>query len=190
MRKIIFLIALLIFSSYLKAQNYALQDNAKTRNCYKRNFNYNKKFKRKESKCSEIVSKVKIDSITEQRNIVNFKKYQDKLKKLGFNIEVNGVLDNKTINAHNIYLKYLSKMKTKKKCYFFFNNNNNNNNNNNKENSLHRIDCELLKACKIKNKIKIIQLELKKFVVCAPRHALTSVTLSKTRHLQNINFCK
>ena len=46
---------------------------------------------------------------------MKMKKYQEKLKSLGYEIDITGIIDNKTINAHHKYLKKKKKENKRKR---------------------------------------------------------------------------
>lgn len=90
----------------VNAQNYDIPPNPKPGKCYKRCFEYDKKFKWLEIDCSELKkAKTKNDLIAEEKNKLKLMKYQEKLKNLGYDVNINGLLDNKTIKAHHKFLK-------------------------------------------------------------------------------------
>ena len=107
------------FTFQLKAQNYDLPPNPKEGKCYERCFDYGKKFEWKEVDCEKIKEerkkeKTKDELIKIKQNKLVMEKYQEKLKKLGYEIGITGVPDNKTIIAHHKYL-IKKKKETKRK---------------------------------------------------------------------------
>ena len=56
--------------------------------------------------------KSKVDLVETEKKRLKLKKYQEKLKSLGYSVNTTGILDNKTIIAHH---KYLKKKKRKKR---------------------------------------------------------------------------
>lgn len=120
MKKIILLILLIIFSSLLTAQNYNLPRNRKTGKCYERHFYYDKKFEWKEVDCEKL--KAKREKETAQYRLIRcglqrirMKKYQKRLKSLGYEVDITGCIDNNTIIAHHKYLKKKKKENRRKK---------------------------------------------------------------------------
>lgn len=116
MKNIILLTLIFTFTAQLNAQNYDLPPNPKAGKCYERCFEYETKFEWKEVDCEKIKKKTtkektKEELIKTEQNKLKMKKYQEKLKKLGHEVDINGVADNKTIIAHH---KYLKKRKRKK----------------------------------------------------------------------------
>lgn len=116
MRNIILLTIILAFTSQLKAQNYDLPPNPKAGKCYERCFDYEKKFKWKEVDCDKIKAernreKTKEELLKIEQYKLKMEKYQAKLKELGYDVDLNGIADNKTIIAHHKYLKKKKKMK-------------------------------------------------------------------------------
>ena len=120
MRNIILLTIILTFTSQLKAQNYDLPPNPKAGKCYERCFDYEKKFEWKEVDCEKIKAernkeKTKEELIKGEQEKVKMEKYQEKLKTLGYEIDITGIADNKTIIAHHKYLKKKKKEDKRKR---------------------------------------------------------------------------
>ncbi|WP_298553837.1 hypothetical protein [uncultured Algibacter sp.] len=120
MKNIILLILLLTFTSQLKAQNYDLPPNSKAGKCYERCFDYEKRFEWKEVDCAKFKAEKNREKTQEQ--LIKFKqqkirmvKYQEKLKTLGYEIDITGIADNKTIIAHHKYLKKKKKEEKRKR---------------------------------------------------------------------------
>ena len=81
-------------------------------------FDFETKFEWIEVDCSELENVSKKDLTNEQvllreQEKIKLLKYQKKLKSLGYVVEVTGILDDKTIKAHNHYLK--KKIKVEKR---------------------------------------------------------------------------
>ena len=120
MRNIILLTIILTFTSQLKAQNYDLPPNPKAGKCYERCFDYEKKFEWKEVDCEKTKAernkeKTKEELIKIEQNKLKMRKYQEKLSKLGYEVDINGIPDNKTIVAHHKYLKKKKKEEKRKR---------------------------------------------------------------------------
>lgn len=107
------------FTTILNAQNYDLPKNPKPGKCYERCFRYDKKFKWKEVDCAKIkdLNKTKTETQLKQaaEKKAKMKTYQKHLITLGYDLEVTGLPDNKTIIAHHKYLKQQRRAKRKKK---------------------------------------------------------------------------
>lgn len=81
--------------------------------CYEKIFDYEAQIKWVEISCDSIKKsrpdrffKIKGEEATNiVRSIIKFKKYQEKLIKFGYDLEVTGRMDEKTIDAHNDYLE-------------------------------------------------------------------------------------
>ncbi len=109
-------VILLSFSIPIKAQNIGIPPNAKPGVCYKLCFYGDKPFQWEETNCNKSNSRNKEKSeedILCQEKIQEIREHQKKLKKLGFNVDVNGMIDDKTIFAHNKYLKQIKKAEKK-----------------------------------------------------------------------------
>ncbi len=117
MKKQVFLIVIFFaFFTQIKAQNYDLPPNPKPGKCYEKCFDYNKEFKWKEVDCEKLKAKknrkkTKAELLKYHRQKIKLQKYQEKLKSLGYNVEITGVIDNKTIIAHHLFLKRKKKQK-------------------------------------------------------------------------------
>jgi len=119
MKDTLYIIFTLFCAINLNAQNYDFPPNAQPGKCYERCFEYDKKFTWKEINCDTIAlraekSKTKEDIIKARQAKIKLTKYQEKLKDLGFKVEVTGKLNNQTIKAHHKYLKRQKKKKRKK----------------------------------------------------------------------------
>ena len=120
MKNIILLTIILTFTSQLNAQNYDLPPNPKAGKCYERCFDYEKKFEWKEVDCEKIKAernkeKTKEELIRIEQNKLRMEKYQEKLKEFGYEVDINGIADNKTIIAHHKYLKKKKKEEKQKR---------------------------------------------------------------------------
>jgi len=106
MKNLILLAIILFFASQLKAQNYGLPSNPDPSKCYVVHFDYEKKFEWTEIDCEKLKNKkTQEDTICCEQQQIKMKKYQEKLKTLGYKIDITGFADNKTIIAHHKYLK-------------------------------------------------------------------------------------
>lgn len=99
-----------------KAQNYDFPPNPKPGKCYEKCFDYNKRFRWKEVSCEKLENeknrkKTKAELIKCHRQKIKLQKYQEKLKSLGYDVNITGVIDNKTIIAHHLFLKRKKKQK-------------------------------------------------------------------------------
>ena len=117
---IIFLILIATLASPLKAQNYELPPHPKPGKCYERCFEYDKKIEWKEVDCEKFLSrkhkkKTKEELLKIEQAKLKLKAYQEKLKKLGYKVDITGTLDNKTIVAHHKYLKKKKREKRRKR---------------------------------------------------------------------------
>lgn len=108
-----------MFSFQLKAQNYDLPPNPEAGKCYERCFDYDKRFEWKEIDCEKEKSKqkaiTKAELIKCERQKIKMTKYQEKLKRLGYDVDITGVADNKTIIAHHKFLKKKKRQERKKR---------------------------------------------------------------------------
>ena len=81
----------------------------KTEKCRVGSFDYSEKFAWKEIDCSKVqgkkVDKTKEQLIKKEQDRLKMLAYQEKLKGLGYDVEISGILNEKTIKAHNKYLK-------------------------------------------------------------------------------------
>ena len=109
MKKLILIILVGLFSCQMKAQNYDFPPNPEPDKCYERCFDYNKRFEWKEVDCEKVKNeqhtKTKEELIACERKKIKMTKYQEKLKALGYDVDITGIADNKTIIAHHKYLK-------------------------------------------------------------------------------------
>ncbi|WP_298762012.1 hypothetical protein [uncultured Psychroserpens sp.] len=115
----IFLVTLLTFTSQLNAQNYDFPKNPKPGKCYEQCFDYDKKFEWKEVDCDKLATqkneKTNEELIKCEQEKIKMEKYQEKLKTLGYDIDITGCVDNKTIIAHHKYLKQRKKDERRKR---------------------------------------------------------------------------
>ncbi|WP_298348089.1 hypothetical protein [uncultured Dokdonia sp.] len=117
----IFLTVFILFcGASLHSQNYDFPPNAQPGKCYERCFEYDKKFTWKEISCDTLAlraekSKTKEDIIKARQAKIKLTKYQEKLKDLGYKVQITGKLNNQTIKAHHKYLKRQKKKKRKKR---------------------------------------------------------------------------
>lgn len=116
---VLFVLLNLVVTTNLKAQNANFPSNVKTGKCYTRDFDYNKEVEWKEVDCSK--KNDDQNNLTSKQYAVLYKKkikmtkYQEKLVSLGYEVTVNGILDNATIAAHHKYLKFKAKQERKNK---------------------------------------------------------------------------
>lgn len=119
MKYCVLLITVLTFTMQVNAQNYNLPPNPKAGKCYERCFDYNKKFEWKIVECSKVngqkTEKTAVELLEIQQEISKMKTYQEKLKSLGYKLDITGVADNKTIIAHHKYLRKKKKADKKLK---------------------------------------------------------------------------
>ena len=120
MRNFIFLIITLAFTLQLKAQNYKIPPNPKAGKCYKKCFYYEKEVEWEELDCESYKAELKKEKTPEElkksaEEIIKMKKYQEKLITLGYDLNISGIADNKTISAHHKYLKKKRKEDKRKK---------------------------------------------------------------------------
>ena len=118
MKGTLYIIFTLFCALNLNAQNYDFPLNAESGKCYERCFEYDKKFTWKEINCDTLAmraqkSKTKEAIIKARQAKIKLTKYQEKLKDLGYKIEITGKLNNQTIRAHHKYLKRQKKKKRK-----------------------------------------------------------------------------
>ena len=117
MRNILLLIIVLTFTFQLKAQNYDLPRNPRAGKCYERKFNLDEKYEWKEVVCEKIKKRnnfipTEEDKIEAKERCNKIKKYQTELKNAGYEVIVNGRLDDMTITSHHKYLKQRKSLKT------------------------------------------------------------------------------
>jgi len=120
MKNIILLTILVLFTYQLKAQNYGFPRNPKEGKCYVKCFDYEKKFKWEEVDCEKLQKdqskeKTEAELLKFEQKKLKMSAYQEKLKKLGYEVEVTGFADNKTIIAHHKYLKKRKKEERRKR---------------------------------------------------------------------------
>ena len=118
MQKCLFFIVFMCLSASVMGQNYDLPPNAKAGKCYEKCFEYDKKLTWKEVDCNMIAKKKKQNEseiIETQKAKIKLRKYQEKLLVLGFDVNVNGILDKNTIDSHHEYLKKKQKAERKEK---------------------------------------------------------------------------
>ncbi|MGR7813776.1 hypothetical protein [Lacinutrix undariae] len=119
MKNIILLTILLTFTSQVKAQNYDLPPDPKKGKCYEKCFYYEKEIEWKEIDCNKIKKqnpeKTEEELMKYEQTKIKMEKYQEKLKALGYKIDITGIVDNKTILAHHKYLKKKKKAERKKR---------------------------------------------------------------------------
>lgn len=116
-----FFLAVISFTfSGVNAQNISLPSNFKQGKCYERCFYYDKPVEWKEVECNKS-EKNKLPGTNvftvkktgkEQEKFIS---YQKQLINLGYNLDANGYLDEKTIKAHHKYLKFKAKQAKKAK---------------------------------------------------------------------------
>lgn len=104
----------MLLPSFIVAQISDLPKKPKPGKCYFRcspqDFNYsvpvNKNKLWTEIECSEVSTRTKNN---DKAKDLSFYEYQNLLKDTGFDVEISGIVDLKTVNAHNKYLKILKK---------------------------------------------------------------------------------
>ncbi|WP_298417920.1 hypothetical protein [uncultured Kordia sp.] len=115
--KNVLIIALLLIGASIsvQAQNFDVPPNPEAGKCYERCFDYDKKIEWKEIDCSKVkeqnikMTAAQLAKFEEKKQ--KMEQYQEKLKALGYNVEVTGIADNKTIIAHHKYLQQRKKKK-------------------------------------------------------------------------------
>lgn len=107
------------FATQIQAQQYNLPRNPDPGKCYERCFDYDKKFEWVVVDCKEVTNKfenkTEQDRIKEEQEKLKMTTYQEKLLSLGYKVEITGIADSKTIEAHHKYLKARKKQEKKKK---------------------------------------------------------------------------
>lgn len=107
------------FSIKLSAQNYNLPPNIEPGKCYTKCFHYDRELEWKEVDCSEISVEqremTKKELVECEQKKIKLEKYQEKLKGLGYKINITGIVDSKTIIAHHKYLKVKKKEEKRRK---------------------------------------------------------------------------
>lgn len=109
--RLILQLSILSFGLFSFGQN--LPRNPKPGMCYEKCFDYEAQIKWVEISCDSIKKsrpdgffKIKGEEATNiTKSRIKFKKYQEKLIKLGYDLEVTGRMDENTIEAHHHYLK-------------------------------------------------------------------------------------
>ena len=125
MRNLICLLFLSIsFSFYGQNKNadLYLPPYAEAGKCYMMCFDYNSKVEWLEKSCDSLKYRKPEENLVFKgekasnyiKSRIKFKKYQDKLISLGYDLESTGYLDTKTVEAHHKYLK--DKQKAEKKA--------------------------------------------------------------------------
>lgn len=94
--------------------------NAKPGECYVKCFDFDKKIEWKEVDCSEVKKGITI--VRDVNNLVKNNEFKEKLKahqkmlqSLGYNVVINGVVDDKTAIAHDKYIQKRDKEAKKQK---------------------------------------------------------------------------
>ena len=92
-------------------QKIDLPPNPKAGKCYSRCFTYDTPFKWKEIDCKKAQNlDINCKNFNPNQNErENFFTYQKELQSKGYDVDVNGLLDAKTIKAHNHYIKQKKK---------------------------------------------------------------------------------
>jgi len=105
-----------IVFNLLYAQNSELVSIVKPGDCYVRCFDLDKKWEFKKIPCSEVNAWKQKMYLSKENDSLDFKTrliaHQKMLIKLGYKLEVTGILDDRTTKAHN---KFIRKEKRKKK---------------------------------------------------------------------------
>ncbi len=103
----------------LTAQNVGFPPNAKHGECYKLCFYQDKPFKWETIDCNKSIlrnkEKTEEDILCQEKETQKIINHQEKLKELGYNVDINGALDDKTFFAHNKYLKQTKRAEKKAK---------------------------------------------------------------------------
>ena len=117
---VIFIFYVLILE--ISAQDFmstVLPKNAKAGKCYVRCTNFTEKWEWKETNCNIKKSKIVLSKEEKRqlmvKNCIELKAHQEKLKKLGYKIDVTGKYDEKTYYAHNKYLRDKVKYERKRR---------------------------------------------------------------------------
>ncbi len=107
---------LLLLFVLFTAGLFAQPRNAEAGKCYLQCFDFNNKVEWKEVDCEK--SKVLLLQESEKQNSSEFKSnlvvHQKMLQSKGYNVEVTGIVDEKTVKAHNRFLKKMDKEQRKK----------------------------------------------------------------------------
>ena len=104
----------LIFYAKVNSQNNNFPRNAKPGKCYVRCFDYQTKVEWEQIDCS-LAKKGNKSFKRTKENIEKLRTYQQKLIDLGYDLNVTGFPDDKTINAHNKYVAKKEKEIRKKR---------------------------------------------------------------------------
>ena len=88
-------------------------DNVKEGPIYCLVFKYDKKLQWIPLDGNQSDESIKSDDIKSKEGKAKFIEYQKKLKQLGYNLEITGILDKKTRKAHDDYITFLEKNKNK-----------------------------------------------------------------------------
>lgn len=118
MRYYLILLCFSVFSNYSFGQiSMDFPSNPEPGKCYERCFYYDKPIQWVEVDCNKIKTKKskKYSIFDSPENISIFIEYQEKLIALGYKLKATGILDTKTIHAHNKYLKTKAKEKRRQK---------------------------------------------------------------------------
>ena len=99
------LVFLLFFCTNVFSQLSKLPPNPIPGRCYEKYLEYDKKVEWKEIDCTLANKRVKNPSILQKQEKIKLTKYQEKLKTLGYNVAITGIVDDMTINAHHRYLR-------------------------------------------------------------------------------------
>ncbi len=116
----VFLVTFLFCVLEAQAQDFSLPKNPEAGKCYERCFNYDKPFEWKEVDCNTEIAnrektKTKEELLKIEKEKIKLIKYQEKLVSLGYDVNISGIADNKTIVAHHKYLKKRKKQERKMK---------------------------------------------------------------------------
>ncbi len=117
MKTLVSVIILLNFANLLQAQNHRGPSNPKAGKCYQRCFDFYEKYDWKEVSCDTINKnrkKTAKDLLEIAQTKIKMLKYQEKLKQLGYNVDLTGIADTKTTTAHNRYLRKKEREKRRK----------------------------------------------------------------------------
>ncbi|WP_048331381.1 hypothetical protein [Bizionia psychrotolerans] len=111
---IFFLIAWLSLSTQIHAQTTRYISTK----CYIGYFSYDKKYELKRVDCAKpkaiITNPIERNDIEKQQAIIKMKAYQEKLKNLGYHVDITGRIDDKTAKAHNRYLSKQQRLEKRK----------------------------------------------------------------------------
>ena len=115
MKQVLILISLFLVALNMNAQFHSLPPYPKKGKCYVKITDYsNIKITWKEINCDSLINKPNPDLIESKRSEIiakkiKLKRYQEKLKSLGYKVEINGIVDKKTYVAHKKYLRKLKR---------------------------------------------------------------------------------